>query len=120
MIQDFKLTPRGDGSTDFLIGGFRKLNLSPLLADLLCLLASEGRPSGDHLVGWKTAEELLASLSKKAGRRISHGALLQLVYRLRKALWEAGLEGDLVQFNQRRGWRLALQRKPLPGSGIEL
>ncbi|MGQ0734256.1 MAG: hypothetical protein ACT4QD_11435 [Acidobacteriota bacterium] len=86
--------------------------LSPLLTDLLAILADDGGPSEDGLVAWKGLDEVAKQLQKKSGRRYRRHAVTQLVYRLRRELSARGHASPmLVQTSRRLGVRVALRRR---------
>lgn len=105
------VTPRSDGSADVQIDAGKSFTLSPALADLLEILASNrGREDERGLVGWKTLEDVARLFEKKSGRLLTTHAVTQQIYRLRRELFERGHANPwLVQTNRRMGARFALR-----------
>lgn len=87
------------------------LRLPPKLAALLEILAAEGEPSGDPLVGWKNYDSVRRELAERTGQEISIRALHQLVYRLRDELRPVDPGRTLIRRQPgKRALRLALVR----------
>jgi hypothetical protein len=99
------LAVRIDAGTEFLL---------PLaLANLLAALKTDNHRSSDEYVGWKTLGEVTTLLAKMGEKRVSHRALVQRVYRLRRSLFvRGGVSPFLVESNRHQGVRIALRRKP--------
>jgi len=88
------------------------LVLPPVLGELLKILAKDlGGHAEDDLVGWKSLDQLRDLLAVETGRLHSRRALVENVYRLRKAFAAADLDAALLQTNPRmRAYRLAVRR----------
>jgi hypothetical protein len=105
---EFFMNRLADGSAVVIVEG-KEIRLSPTLAALLDILASDRGPGGDHLVAWKTVPEVTDQLTLKLGRVMDRHALRQNILRLRRKLDDAGLNRFLVQTQESR-MRFALQR----------
>ena len=80
----------------FRIRGHR-VELPKMLADLVeALTASPGT--------WMKAEQLTLKLGDNVTARTGHG-ISQVVYRLRKELKLAGIDGRIIESSRRRGYR---------------
>jgi len=107
-----EIKPRADGLAEVRIDGGKIFTLSPLLADVLRILAIDNGPSEDDLVGWKTLDEVAILLTKDSGKQFRKHAVTQNVYRLRKAMFaQGGANPFLVQTNRQRGVRFARRRR---------
>jgi hypothetical protein len=94
--------------------------LSPMLADLLEALCHEGGRITDEKAGWKTREEVLLHLSKRAGREITKHALTNAIYRLRRELESGGGVNPFLLQTTRTGWlRFAVLRPDSHGRSEE-
>ena len=111
----FELKRLSDGSAAVRVDAGKAFQLPPALADLLSVLAAEGGPSEDGLVGWKTLEEVRIVMTKKTGKPTSKHAVTQQVYRLRREiLHRGGVNPFLIQSHRRHGLRFARRTKPVP------
>jgi len=96
---------RGRAWVTFYCSGLDKswvVRLTPAMADILEALCGESGPSGDHLVGWKSIDNLAESLKDRFGNRLETPAAIVRVARLRKALEDAGVSSQLVQRDHNR------------------
>lgn len=110
-----EIHPRPDGTADVRVDGGKQFNLPPNLADLMTALSIDNGAGDDGFVGWKTSKEIAEYLAKQSGKSVSKRAITQIVYRLRKELFDrGGVNPYLVQTNRRRGFRFALRRKTVP------
>lgn len=117
VVSAFEWRPQADGTGWFRVNA-TEIKLSPLLSDLLCILAMEKGHSDDEAVGFKSCEELAAWLGKKGGRTFNKHAIAELTRRLRVAFLRAGLDPWLIQTHRRLGRRLNRKLSPLIGSGL--
>jgi hypothetical protein len=103
---------RSDGVAEVSIDSGQPFTLSPVLADLLYILAVDTGLTTDELIGWKSLDEVAILLGKKEGRKLARHAVTQSIYRLRRELFNrGGVNPFLVQTNRWRGVRFALKRK---------
>jgi hypothetical protein len=98
-----------DESAHVRIDGSEPMKLARALANLLDALARE-RSSSDHIVGWKAIDEVVAELSAREGKAVGRHAVINRVWRLRRALIRAGLSPGFVQSHPDRGVRFAVRR----------
>ncbi len=109
-----EIKQRADGMAEVRIDGGKSFTLSPLLADVLRILAIDNGPSDDDLVGWKTLDEVAILLTKDSGKQFRKHTVTQNIYRLRKAMFaQGGANPFLIQTNRQRGVRFARRRQPV-------
>ena len=91
------------------VDDFPELRLTPLLADLLSVLAVDrGRDNDDGLIDFKTPLEAAALLSKRTKKPQSVAGIRQSVSQLRKAFGQAGINPYLIETDRRYGYRFAM------------
>lgn len=101
--------PCADESAHVRLDGSKPVKLSRGLANLLAALVRE-RVSTDHLVGWKPIDEVAAELSSREGAPVSRRAVINRIWRLREALFDAGSIAGFVHLHRTKGVRFALRR----------
>lgn len=72
-------------------------------AGLLHVLAHAGTPDADGFPAWQTYDQVGEELGRKAGVRLTHRALVESVYRVRRALKSADLNPYLLQVDRTLG-----------------
>jgi hypothetical protein len=89
----------------------KTLELSPRLAELLALLASNQLGDSDGaFVGWKSWAEIAQQMSPKSPQKKGTHTASQNICRLRQAMLESGINQYYVQSERVRGARLVLRR----------
>ncbi|MCX6901646.1 MAG: hypothetical protein NT105_23445 [Verrucomicrobia bacterium] len=112
------INPHASGAAAVRIDAGTEFLLPQALANLLAALKTDNHRSNDEYVGWKTLGEVTAMLAKMGEKKVTHRALVQRVYRLRRSLFvRGGVSPFLVESNRHRGVRIALRRKPPPVIG---
>jgi hypothetical protein len=94
--------PLGNGSSMVRIDGGEWFRLSKGDARLLHLLAHSPLDE-DGFPAWQTYEQLAEELGRKAGTRPTHRALVESVYRIRRALKSVDLNEYLLMVDRRAG-----------------
>jgi len=89
-----------------------EFRMSPVLAELLTILAEDSGIRNDALVGWKSRSELVRRLSVKNGHALSPQRIRVRISRLRDALDAVGVMKQYVQTNRQLGYRFAVRVKP--------
>lgn len=113
-VQGFQLRAAGNKHVVVTFDNAKQVKLPGTLKELFAMLAADTVASPDELVGFKSFDELSASLEKRLGRNFDRHATSQLIYRLRKSL-EAMAEGrGLIESVPNRGARLRIRRKGSP------
>lgn len=67
-------------------------------------------PERDGFPTWQTYGRLVARIRRETGRRRTHRAIVESVYRLRRAFRRADLNPFLLQVDRRKGLRLLLHQ----------
>jgi hypothetical protein len=87
--------------------------LSRVDARLVHALARSGSWDGDQFPAWQTYEQLGEELGRKTGLRPTHRALVESIYRVRRAFKAADLNPHLIRVDRaRRRVRFLLRRAP--------
>lgn len=105
---DIRMMARGGAAVRFDDG--KAIDLPRTVASLLRVLVYAAVPGADGFPEWQSFETVSAELGKKTGRKPSHHAVTQIVYRLRQMLADGGVNPFLVQVNRRRGLRLLVRK----------
>jgi hypothetical protein len=84
----------------------KRVKLTPVLAALIMILASDEGHSSDELVAFKSFDLVGERLGQQLGRTFGRHNVSQLLYRLRKA----GLDPRLVESSSPRSVRLRVKR----------
>jgi hypothetical protein len=111
VARDFDARQCGDGyyeftfRVDFFVTK-KPLRLVPQLGGLLNFLTL-GAPGRDGLVGWRTEQEVLDYVAGISSTRKPRKYTNELIYRLRQALADMGLEMAMIQRNRALGIRFA-------------
>jgi hypothetical protein len=104
------------GKIGFLVDGSSELYLPPTLSNLMKILATSDKESGDGLVGWQSLDIICKRLECSLERSVSRHNLHQLMWRLRNELKRAALDPRLVEAGQ-LGARLRLKRGARQAAG---
>lgn len=80
------------------------------------LLLVHALPADDGFPGWKTYDEIRDYIEQKTGSRPTKRAIVQTVFRIRKALKETDLNQYLLRVEARPGRLRFLLRPPVAGS----
>jgi hypothetical protein len=113
VARDLRVVHCGDGSVefqfklDFRIGKVT-LRLAPQLGGLLDFLCS-GAPANDGLVGWRNSGEVHEYIKGDSQTVNPKHYLNGLIYRLKEALADAGLDRDMIQRNKKKGMRFSAE-----------
>jgi hypothetical protein len=99
-----------NGRAHLQIEGRQKIVLAPRLAALVAALTVDDRPSPDHLVAWKSKEDIIADLQRRTGKQFNQHDLKNLMYLLRQELKAHQENPDLVMHHRKLGSRFGLQR----------
>ncbi len=116
-VMTLEIVPRMDGSSEVSVDGEEPFTLSREPAALLRILSMDSGEKPDHLVGWKSRDEVLRLLEAQIGVRLNAHALANLVHRLKQELaTKGGLLPKLVASDRHLGLRFNL-RRPRGGDG---
>jgi len=111
-VHDLSMNEVGNHRAVAIFDGAKEVRMSAMLKDFLAILAADDEMSPDDLVGSKTFKRLRVLMEKKwVGHAFDRHAISQLLWRLRCALDDAGLDRRLIQIS-RAGARLRLKRAP--------
>lgn len=105
---DIQMRSRGRSRVE--IDGGKTLDLTPRLATLLSILASDGAPASGPMVGWKTKDETAMLMERRFGLPFIPHTIHQLTNRLRTEFENIGEPPWLVQTDRRLGMRFAVLR----------
>lgn len=105
---DIRMLARGGAAVRFDDG--KLIELPRTVASLLRVLAYGAARGADGFPEWQTLEAVIGQLSRKTGRKPSHHAVTQVVYRLRRLMADSWVNPYLVQVSRRRGLRLLIRK----------
>jgi len=109
--QNFFVARSESGAADVSFDGGTKIHLPRALAELIAILASNRDAAADEFVAWTGIDALGQKLELALGRRFARQNIRQLLYRLRRALSDAGEDPRLIESSNRQGTRLRLKRR---------
>ncbi len=110
-VASLRVEPLCDGAARVSVAGSPEFLLPETLAALLSALALDGNAAAGVLVAWKPLPQLADLLAKRLQRPFKPHAVVQLISRLRQAMYfRGGVNPWLVQTRPRYGARFALKR----------
>lgn len=99
-----------DGAALVRVDGGKAFALPPTVAAFLETLAQDKANSDERLVGWKSREDVRATMQERMRREFSRHAIEELLRRLRAVLTAGGVNPFLIQTHPQFGLRFALRR----------
>jgi len=99
------------GAVEARVGDSKWFELPQLPATLLGALAYGTARGGDGFPEWQSFDTIGEHLARKTGKTLSHRALTQIVYRLRRLMAANGANPRLLQVSRRKGLRLLIRHQ---------
>jgi hypothetical protein len=108
-VASLHIERRADGSADVSVNGRPSFRLPPKLALLLCVLVARRECDADGLLQWRSRAQVAEDLNKQTGGTASAASVPRLVFKLKKAIRDAGENWLVIRGDRERGVRVALR-----------